>query len=114
MENNLNDIKIVKVNISLNEKTKIWYQYKAKSMAMDMSQLMGYVLSNWCEQQQNSEAVRTMSNITANTDTKALSSENKEMANLFFSGIERLEKLANSGKLSMIAEAMENSEKQEN
>lgn len=109
MENNFDDIKIVKVTLSLNEKTKEWYRGKAKSMAMDMSQLMGYVLYNWCEQQQNSEAVRIMTTMNANADTetlKTMQNENMETVTNFMKAIEEVKKLADDGKLALMGELM--------
>lgn len=112
----IDGIEIVKTNIKLEKSIKEWYRYKARTMAMDMSQLMAYVLTNYCETQKNSEALRTMSNITANTDTKTLQAENVKMIAEFMKGIDKMKEMADNGQLSLVAESIKKAqeENQEN
>lgn len=66
---NLNDIELVRVNVHLEKSVKEWFQYRAKSMGMNMSQLMAFVLTSYADAQKNNEAVRNLSAIASDEQT---------------------------------------------
>lgn len=90
---NLKDIELTRVNISLEKSTKEWFQYKAKTMGMTMSQLMAYILTTYSETQRNNEAVRTLKDLATDENTK---SENAEMLKT----LQELITLGNKGQLT--------------
>jgi CRISPR/Cas system-associated exonuclease Cas4 (RecB family) len=107
------DIKICRINVNVEQSVKDWYQYKAKSMGMSMCQLMAYVIANYCETQRNSEAFRSMSDMTVKTDAESLQRENMETINIFLKGIEQMQRMAESGQLSLVSSAMAKAEAEE-
>lgn len=73
---NLDDIELVRININIEKNVKEWYQYKAKSMGMSMSQLMSYILTNYYDGQKNAETLKDIKNMAYDEQLKA---DNKEM-----------------------------------
>lgn len=61
MKERIEDLKLTRVNISIEEDCKEWYQFKAKSMGMSMANLMAFILSNYYENSLNQQAQRTLS-----------------------------------------------------
>lgn len=66
---NLDDIELIRININLEKSVKEWFQYRAKTMGMSMSQLMAFVLTTYSETQKNNEAVRNLSAMAADEKT---------------------------------------------
>jgi antitoxin component of RelBE/YafQ-DinJ toxin-antitoxin module len=84
----LNDIELVRVNVHLERGVKEWFQYRAKSMGMNMSQLMAFILTNYADTQRNNEAVRNLSDLAADEQTTVTNQE----------FIEAMQKLVELGK----------------
>lgn len=60
MKERIEDLKLTRVNVSIEEDCKNWYQFKAKSMGMSMANLMAFILSNYYESQLTQEATRVL------------------------------------------------------
>lgn len=73
MKERIEDLKLTRVNISIEEDCKEWYQFKAKSMGMSMANLMAFILSNYYENQLTQQATRGIA--------EAIKSENVKETN---------------------------------
>lgn len=72
----LNNIKLIRINVNLEQSVKEWYQYKAKTMGMSMSQLMSYILTNYHDNQMQSQNLADIKNMAYDEQLK---NDNKEM-----------------------------------
>lgn len=62
-EKNIEDLKLIRVNVSIEEDCKNFYQFKAKSLGMSMSSLMAFILSDYYESQFMQEEQEKDSNV---------------------------------------------------
>lgn len=92
---NLNDIELVRININIEKNVKEWYQYKAKTMGMSMSQLMSYILTNYHDNQIQSQNLADIKNMAYDENLKA---ENKEMYNMMIEFINAIKKQEGEGE----------------
>lgn len=72
----LNNIKLIRINVNLEQSVKEWYQYKARTMGMSMSQLMSYILTNYHDSQVQAQNLADIKNIAYD---EKLKNDNKEM-----------------------------------
>lgn len=70
MKERIEDLKLTRVNVSIEEDCKNWYQFKAKSMGMSMANLMAFILSNYYESQLTQEATRVLAEAAKPENTK--------------------------------------------
>lgn len=75
----MEDMKLARININLSQECKEWYQEKARSMGMAMSQLMSYILSTHYENSLNAEAVRLMSSFSKSGDIQEIQKQMIEL-----------------------------------
>ena len=91
---NFNDIKLVRINVNLEENVKKWYQYKARSMGMSMSQLMAYILTNYHDQQINAQNLAEIKNMAYDEQLK---NDNKELYKMMMEFITTLKGMEKDG-----------------
>lgn len=75
MDYSIENIKTERCNINLEKSCKDWFMWKAKTMGMNMSQLMAFVLTSYKDTQQNADALKSLSNVAENADSQAVNRE---------------------------------------
>lgn len=83
MKDRIEDLKLTRVNISIEEDCKEWFQFKAKSMGMSMANLMAFILSNYYEQNLNQQATRAISEAMQSDNIKQTNDVAKAMVEAF-------------------------------
>lgn len=66
----IEELHLNRCNVNVEDDVKSWYMYKAKSMGMNMCQLMAYVLCQWYDQQVNADALRMLADLNKDEDLK--------------------------------------------
>lgn len=72
-------VKLNRININVEDSVKKWYQIKARSMGMNMTQLMSYVVANYCTTQKQAETLQQIGEISKNENIRE---DNVNMLNL--------------------------------
>ena len=76
LENDIEDIKLVRINVNLEKSVKEWYQLRARKMGMSMSQLMSFVLTSYCESRMDADVRSSFNEFCMNPQNQA---DNKEL-----------------------------------
>lgn len=76
------DLHLNKCNVNVEDSVKDWYVFKARSLGMTRTQLMSFVIANWCETQRNAAAVQTLAELSKNSDNQRMSETFAEFAAL--------------------------------
>ena len=64
------NVTLERISIKLEQSVKQWYSDKAAVYGMPMAVYMQYILTQFCENQQNGEAVRNLSALNSDEDLK--------------------------------------------
>lgn len=76
LKNDMEDLKLVRLNISLEQSVKEWFQLRARRMGMSMSQLMSFVLTSYYESRIDAETRNSLNEFCTNPQVQA---DNKEL-----------------------------------
>ena len=70
MKTKIEDLNLIRVNVTIEEDCKDWFMFKAKSMGMSMSNLMSFILSNYYESCLNQEATRLIADASRSDNVR--------------------------------------------
>ena len=75
------ELHLNRCNVQVEDDIKDWYMYKAKTMGMNMSQLMAFVLAQWYEQHINAETLRLLADFNKGVDVKEINESSIALLN---------------------------------